>query len=71
MEPKITPETARVILELRADEATQARVDELGRKANDGTLTTEETIEYENYVKLGTCISLMQADARKYLNEQQ
>jgi hypothetical protein len=71
MEPELTPQLARSILELRASESLQARVDELGRKANDGTLTIDEEKEYEAYVKTGTYISILQAKARRFLEGQQ
>jgi len=65
----LTPERARVILHLRAGDLEQARVDELAEKANRGTLTPEETAEYDGYVRFGTRIGILQAKARRYLQQ--
>lgn len=65
----LTPERARLILELRASQAEQARVDELARKANEGDLTSEEAAEYDGYIRFGTRIAVLQAKARQYLHE--
>lgn len=46
---------------LRADERTQARVDELAEKCNEGHLTPEERNEYEVYVQASTLIGILQA----------
>jgi uncharacterized protein YnzC (UPF0291/DUF896 family) len=69
VESEITKETARAILNLRANAVTQSRVDELGRKSNEGTLTAEERSEFEAFVRLGNYLSLLQAKARKYLQD--
>ncbi len=38
----LTPDVAAKLVALRVDAQTQARVDELAEKANEGTLSTEE-----------------------------
>jgi hypothetical protein len=48
----------------------KSRVGELGRKANDGTLTDAEREEYEELVNLGDLLAALEARARHYLNEQ-
>ena len=60
-------ESARALVELRADEAAQARIDELAQKCNEGTLTPEERHEYETYVHVGNLIAVLQAKARLHL----
>jgi hypothetical protein len=40
-------EGARELVNLRADEETQARVSELAEKCHEGTLSPEERAEYE------------------------
>ena len=65
----LTPERARLILDLRAGGTEQARVDELARKANQGELTAEETAEYDGYIRFGTRIGILQTKARRYLQE--
>ena len=63
----LTGEVARQFVELRADPETQARIDELGAKANEGTLTQAERSEYEAYVEAIDVVSILQAKARKTL----
>ncbi len=65
----LTPDRARLILNLRAGDLEQARVDELAQKANQGTLTPEEGAEYDGYIRFGTRIGILQAKARRYLQE--
>ena len=62
-----TPEGARTIVELRADAETQARIEMLREKANDGTLTTEEDAEYKEFVEAVDILSIFQSKARKFL----
>ena len=47
----LTPAMARRLAKFRADAATQARVDELATKCNEGELTPAERREYEAYVR--------------------
>jgi hypothetical protein len=58
-----TPKMASVLLELRADSEVEARIGELRRKANAGTLTPEEDAEYKDFAKAVDLISIMQAKA--------
>jgi hypothetical protein len=62
-----TPELARTIVELRADDETQARIETLREKANDGTLTAEENAEYKEFVEAVDFLSIFQSKARKFL----
>ena len=66
----LTPEAARKLVELRADAATQQRVDELADKNTEGLLTAEEKEEYETYVRASTFIAILQAKARARLTRQ-
>jgi len=43
----LTPELARGLADLRADDATQALLDELANKNSSTTITAEERAEYE------------------------
>ena len=58
---------AQKLVNLRADEATQERLDELAGKANEGELTEAERREYEAYVQVIDLIGILQAKARRYL----
>lgn len=62
-----TPKMASVLLDLRADSEVEARIAELRRKANDGTLTPTEDAEYKDFVEAVDLISIMQAKARRFL----
>jgi hypothetical protein len=64
----LTPEVARRIAGMRADEQTQTRINELAAKANEGTLTTEERADYLGYVEAIDLISILQAKARLVVN---
>ena len=57
-------EAARKLIRLKADAKTQARVDALARKCNEGQVSPEERSEYERYVTAGTLIAILQAKAR-------
>jgi hypothetical protein len=60
-------EAARKLVRLKADAKTQALVDKLARKCNEGELTAGERREYERLVTAGTMIAILQAQARLVL----
>ena len=62
-----TPAVAQQIAELRADAPTQARIEELAAKCNEGALTDAEQREYEAYVEALDLIGLLQTKARAIL----
>lgn len=62
-------EAARKLVHLKADAKTQARVDELARKCNEGELTPAERSEYERYVTAGNLVAILQAKARSRLTK--
>jgi hypothetical protein len=57
--------TARALAALRVGGRTQARVEKLAEKCNEGRLTANERAEYEAYVQASTLIGILQAKARK------
>jgi hypothetical protein len=63
----LTQEAARKIVDLRASEADQARVDELADKANRGTLTDAERMDYDRHLAAFHFVTMMQARARRLL----
>ena len=63
----LTPAMARRLVTFRADAATQARVDELANKCNEGELSPAERREYEAYVRAIHFISILQSKARTQL----
>jgi hypothetical protein len=64
----LTPDAARKIVALRADPDDQARLDGLGEKANDGSMTPEEMAEYEKFRAIFHMMTLLQSKARQLLN---
>ena len=64
-----TPDTARALIELKADAVAEARIDYLANRCDQGELTPEERSEYETYVHAGNLIGILQAKARLYLRE--
>lgn len=63
----LNTEAAQKLVRLKADAKTQARVDKLARKCNEGELTPAERDEYEGYVTAGNIIAILQAKARLLL----
>jgi hypothetical protein len=63
----LTPETAQALIALQPDESLAARVAELGRKSNAGTLTDVEREEYRVYVDAGDLVAILKAKARRAL----
>lgn len=55
------------IANLRADPATQARLDELASKSNEGQLSEEERQEYKELIDAIDLITIFQAKARAVL----
>ncbi len=66
----LTPEVAKRVTDLRADAETQARIDELADKANEGQLSDEERSEYDKYREAFHFITILQAKARTLLDRQ-
>jgi len=61
----LTPQAAQKLVDWKIDDGLRERVEELGRKANLGTLTEEEDAEYRAYLDDAEVISLMQVKARR------
>ena len=60
---------ARKILEIRADPELRARIEVLREKANEGSLSPDEEVEYRDFVEALDVISILQAKARAILEE--
>ena len=60
-------EVARVIADLRVDPETEAEVQRLRERANEGTLTSEEEAAYKDFVEAADVISIIQSKARRFL----
>lgn len=66
---KLTPAAARALVDFRIDPLDQARIAELAEKCNDGLLTPRERQEYEEYVRGGDLITILQSKARQFLKK--
>ena len=63
----LTPDAARAILAVRADDETQDRIDELAYRCTEGRLSPEERAEYQEFVSLFNLLALLQSRARSVL----
>ena len=62
-----TPELAKHFAELpKPNPEFQARLDELAGKANEGSLSHEETAEYDKYVEYMDFVAYMRLKARAH-----
>jgi hypothetical protein len=62
-----TPEVASAVLEIHIDWELEDHINELRRKANEGTLTPAEDAEYKDFVDAVDLISIVQAKAGRSL----
>ncbi|NLX54206.1 MAG: hypothetical protein GXY58_03745 [Planctomycetaceae bacterium] len=60
---RFTPELVEHFATLPPDPAFQARLDELGEKANEGALTDDEHREYATYIEAMDVIALLRVRA--------
>ena len=67
MTEALTPDGARLLVELRIAPEMEAHIDELRRKANEGLLSPDEEAEYKEFVEAVDVISIIQAKARQRL----
>ncbi len=64
----LTPEVAQRIVDLRLDDpSTLQRLEYLREKANEGTLTNPEQVEYEGFVEGNDLLMLIKDQARSVL----
>jgi hypothetical protein len=62
-----TPEFARHLVGLRADDELQSEIHSLRLKAKEGTLTPEEEASYKDFVEAVDVLSIIQSKARRFL----
>lgn len=64
----LTPEVAQRIVDVRLDDpSTTERLEYLREKANEGTLTDQERVEYEGFVEGNDLLMLIKDQARSVL----
>lgn len=67
--PFFTKKQAKALVAFRGDPILRGRIEELAAKSTEGELTQVERAEYEGYVRANKFIAVLQAKARKVLNE--
>ena len=65
----LTPDAARYLLRFRLDENDQSRLQELAERSQAGTLTAEEGLEFDSYLRIGNLLAVMQSKARLALSD--
>ena len=60
---------ARELVNLKADDVVQARLEDLADKCTEGELSADEKLEYETYVRAIEFIGVLQAHARRMLSD--
>jgi hypothetical protein len=63
----LNPEAARRLVGLRLDAKSQAKIDRLARKCNEGKLKPKERSEYETFVSAIDFVAILQVKARALL----
>ena len=64
-----TPEFARRLVDLRADDELQMEIEVLRQKANEGALNADEEAAYKDFVEAMDVISIIQSKARRFLTK--
>jgi hypothetical protein len=62
--PDLDPDAVRSILDLHFDKVATRNIRQLLRKNNKGTITAEERLTLEKYLRVGQVLDLFQAKAR-------
>jgi hypothetical protein len=63
----LSPETARKLLGLGFTRSQQDRVDELSRKAQEGSLTPVERADLDEFIRVADLLAILQSRARQAL----
>ena len=67
LDPLLTQDVARRVVDYRLDPQMQARLDDLRAKANEGELTHDERTEYEAFVEAYDLLAALKLQARRTL----
>ena len=65
----LDPPAARSLLRIRFDRQATKQINQLLRKNQRGTISAEERMVLEKYLRMGKFIDVLQAKARKALRE--
>ncbi len=66
---KMSPEVARYFLDLQLSQADRSTLDALAEKSRQGTLTTAEQGELDEYRRVGRLVELMKVKAQVALQQ--
>jgi uncharacterized protein YnzC (UPF0291/DUF896 family) len=64
----MAPDAARFFLSIRLDPSDLRRANELAARSRDGSLTTDEQREIDEYRRVGRFIEMLKVRARTALN---
>jgi len=65
---ELSPEAAEFLLAIDFGESDRERMLQLAERAEGGTLTAEEQVEFDGYLHVGNLLAVMQSKARLALN---
>ena len=63
----LDPDGARALLRIKFDRAATKQINQLLRKNQRGTITADDRVLLDKYLRMGTFIDIIQAKARKAL----
>jgi hypothetical protein len=67
---ELLPDAARFLLRLDFRESDHERMAELAVRAQSGMLSPQERSDYEDYLRVGNLLALLQSQARMALRQQ-
>jgi hypothetical protein len=65
----LTPEAAKYLVQLDFRESDHERMAQLAARAQHGTLSPQEQSDYEDYIRVGNILALIQSKARVALRQ--
>ncbi len=68
-QPGLNPEVARFLLELKFSDKAARQIRRLLQKNNRGAVDAQERLLLERYLRVGQFLDLLQAKAKRSLNE--
>ena len=68
-ESRLSPQVARYVLKVGFPERDKERMHELAAKNRTSQLSAEEREEFDNYIKVGDLLAILQSKARKRLKQ--
>ena len=61
---EVSPEAAEYLLSLAFEEGDRERMEHLAERSESGTLTNDESAEFDSYLRIGNMLAVMQSKAR-------